>query len=77
MIVVEGDFADVPEIANARERVMVLGQTVFDERGMIISDIVPTGILPRCLPQLHEHGVDLPPGVYDAAKRGPLPSGHY
>jgi pilus assembly protein CpaF len=46
----------------------------FDERGMIISDIVPTGILPRCLPQLHEHGVDLPPGVYEAAKRGPLPS---
>lgn len=49
----------------------------FDERGMIISDIVPTGILPRCLPQLHEHGVDLPPGCYEAAKRGPLPSEHY
>lgn len=44
----------------------------FDERGMIISDIVPTGILPRCLPQLHEHGVDLPPSVYEAAKRGPI-----
>jgi pilus assembly protein CpaF len=44
----------------------------FDERGMIISDIVPTGILPRCLPQLHEHGVDLPPIVYEAAKRGPI-----
>ena len=35
MIVVEGDFAEVPEIANAHERVMVLGQTVFDERGMV------------------------------------------
>lgn len=46
----------------------------FDANGMIVSDIVPTGILPRCLPQLHEHGVDLPPGVYEAAKRGPLPS---
>jgi pilus assembly protein CpaF len=46
----------------------------FDERGMIVSDIVPTGILPRCLPQLHEHGVDLPPGVYEASKRGPMPS---
>lgn len=51
----------------------------FDERGMIISDIQPTGILPRCLPQLHEHGVDLPPGCYEAAKRPPQRSndGHY
>ena len=40
----------------------------FDDRGAIISDIVPTGILPRCLPQLHEHGVDLPACVYEAAK---------
>jgi pilus assembly protein CpaF len=40
----------------------------FDERGMIMSDIAPTGILPRCLPQLHEHGVDLPPGCYEANK---------
>ena len=35
MIVVEGDFADVPEIAQARERVLVLQQIVFDARGMI------------------------------------------
>lgn len=49
----------------------------FDDRGMIISDIVPTGILPRCLPQLHEHGVDLPPGCYEAAKRPPKRSEHY
>jgi FtsP/CotA-like multicopper oxidase with cupredoxin domain len=35
MIVVEGDFADVPEIANAKERILVLGQAVFDEHGMI------------------------------------------
>lgn len=40
----------------------------FDDRGAIISDIVPSGILPRCLPQLHEHGVDLPACVYEAAK---------
>ncbi|HTE83290.1 MAG TPA: multicopper oxidase family protein [Dehalococcoidia bacterium] len=30
MIVVDGDFAGVPEIATAKERVMVLGQAVFD-----------------------------------------------
>jgi FtsP/CotA-like multicopper oxidase with cupredoxin domain len=29
-LIVEGDFADIPEIAVARERVMVLGQVVFD-----------------------------------------------
>jgi FtsP/CotA-like multicopper oxidase with cupredoxin domain len=29
-IIVEGDFADVPEIARARERVMLLSQVVFD-----------------------------------------------
>jgi pilus assembly protein CpaF len=49
----------------------------FDERGMIVSQIVPSGILPRCLPQLHEHGVDLPPSVYEAAKNGPVSTGHY
>ncbi len=35
MIVVEGDFAEVPEIANARERTLVLGQTVYDENHMV------------------------------------------
>jgi pilus assembly protein CpaF len=49
----------------------------FDDRGMILSDIVPAGYVPRCLPQLHEHGVDLPPSVFEAAKRGPVSTGHY
>lgn len=34
-IIVEGDFADVPEIANARERLLVLTQVVYDARGMV------------------------------------------
>jgi len=34
-IIVEGDFADVPEIARARERVMLLTQVVFDAFYMI------------------------------------------
>lgn len=34
-LIVEGDFADVPEIPQARERVMLLSQTVFDSHGMI------------------------------------------
>lgn len=29
-LIVEGDFAEIPEIAAARERVLVLGQAVFD-----------------------------------------------
>jgi pilus assembly protein CpaF len=40
----------------------------FDQQGALLSDLVPSGILPRCLPQLHEHGVDLPACVYDANK---------
>ena len=35
VIIVEGDFADVPEITAARDRVLVLAQVVYDSRGMI------------------------------------------
>lgn len=34
-VVIEGDFADVPEIAAARERVLVLSEIVHDGFGMI------------------------------------------
>ncbi len=34
-IIVEGDFADVPEITAAKERVMLMSQVVFDAFGMI------------------------------------------
>jgi pilus assembly protein CpaF len=37
--------------------------------GAIRSELVPTGLLPRCIEQLHEHGVELPAAVYDAAAR--------
>jgi pilus assembly protein CpaF len=43
----------------------------FDAKGMVQSRIAPTGILPRCIEQLHEHGVDLPRSVHDAAARRP------
>jgi pilus assembly protein CpaF len=49
----------------------------FDDHGMIQSTLTPTGILPRCLPQLREHGVDLPTGCYEAAKRRPNDSERY
>jgi FtsP/CotA-like multicopper oxidase with cupredoxin domain len=35
VIVIAGDFDDVPEIAAARERVMVLSEVVFDPHGMV------------------------------------------
>lgn len=34
-IIIEGDFADVPEITAARERLLVLTQVVFDANGMV------------------------------------------
>jgi FtsP/CotA-like multicopper oxidase with cupredoxin domain len=34
-LIIEGDFGAVPEIAAARERVLVLGEAVFDSLGMI------------------------------------------
>jgi FtsP/CotA-like multicopper oxidase with cupredoxin domain len=34
-IIIEGDFADVPEIAGAQERVLVLSQVVFDAYGSV------------------------------------------
>jgi pilus assembly protein CpaF len=41
----------------------------FDENNRIVSDLVPTGILPSCLAQLHEHGVNLPDPVLEMAQR--------
>jgi len=34
-LIVEGDFAEVPEITSARERMLILQQVVYDSRGMI------------------------------------------
>ena len=49
----------------------------FGKKGELLSEIVPSGVLPRCLPQLHEHGVDLPKSVYKAAKQGPRAPSEY
>jgi pilus assembly protein CpaF len=40
-----------------------------DAKGMVQSEFVATGILPRCLEQLHEHGMDLPACVYEAQEQ--------
>src|SRR5271165_5962498 len=36
--------------------------------GTLESALLPTGILPNCLPQIREHGLELPPAVYQAAE---------
>ena len=41
----------------------------FDEAGRIVSDLIPTGVLPSFLAQLHEHGVNLPEPVLEMARR--------
>ena len=58
-----------------QERSSYLISDVFERRihgtnarGEIQSDIVPTGYVPRFLGQLHDHGVDLPRSVHDAAR---------
>ncbi len=39
--------------------------------GEVYSDFVATGVIPECVEQLKEHGVDLPPVVYENARRRP------
>lgn len=46
----------------------------MSEEGKIVSDFGPTGILPACVPQLREHGVDFPASVYHAAKQAAVPT---
>lgn len=45
-------------------------------KGEVLSRLVPSGVMPRCLEQVHEHGLDLPPSMYDAAKHGPVQGTH-
>jgi len=40
----------------------------LDEQQRIISELLPTGVLPNCMSQLEEHGVTLPDAVLERAK---------
>lgn len=51
------------------EDVFVRRHQGMGQNGEVVSELVPTGYVPRCLDQLHEHGVDLPPAVYAAAEQ--------
>jgi pilus assembly protein CpaF len=48
--------------------IFVRQTTGVGAQGEVLSEFVPTGIVPRCIEQLHEHGVDLPRCVYEAQK---------
>jgi pilus assembly protein CpaF len=45
-------------------------------KGEVLSKLVPSGVMPRCLDLVHEHGLDLPAAMYDAAKHGPVQGTH-
>jgi pilus assembly protein CpaF len=40
-----------------------------DAKGRLSTELVPTGTLPQCLPQIREHGAELPRAMYEAAER--------
>ena len=49
-LIVEGDFEDIPEIAGASERLLILNEVLFDYRGKIeIYDTVWPEAVPRFL----------------------------
>ena len=49
----------------------------FDDKGKVLSDLVPTGVLPTFLPILHEHGVALPDPVMALAQNPPERKGSH
>jgi pilus assembly protein CpaF len=59
---------DVSSSQYLMQDIFVRDYRGFDDQGRIVSDLIPSGVLPRCLPQLHEHGVDLPASFYNAVR---------
>jgi pilus assembly protein CpaF len=66
---------DLPNESYVMRDLFVREYQGLGPRGEVMSEFGPTGYIPQCLPQLHEHGVDLPASVYAAAKSRP-PEGY-
>jgi len=49
----------------------------LDDKGKVISELVPSGILPACMHQLEEHGVTLPDPVLEAARKANAQPGYH
>jgi pilus assembly protein CpaF len=46
-----------------------------DADGRVLSELVPTGVMPACMHQLEEHGVTLPDPVLEVARRAAAMAG--
>ena len=66
---------DLPNETYVMREIFVREYQGLGPHGEVMSEFGPTGYVPQCLPQLHEHGVDLPACVYAAAKNRP-PEGY-
>jgi pilus assembly protein CpaF len=66
---------DLPNETYVMREIFVREYQGLGPHGEVMSAFGPTGYVPQCLPQLHEHGVDLPACVYEAAKNRP-PEGY-
>jgi pilus assembly protein CpaF len=49
----------------------------LDANGKVISELVPSGVLPTCMHQLEEHGVTLPDPVLEAARTAQARPGYH
>jgi len=66
---------DVQTEAYQLQDIFVRQYHGLGSKGEVRSEFVPTGIIPRAIEQVHEHGMDLPPAIYEQAKRGPIAQG--
>lgn len=60
---------DVPKGEYITQDVFVRKHSGLGPNGEVISELVPSGIMPRALEQVHEHGLELPAALYEAAAR--------
>jgi pilus assembly protein CpaF len=67
--ITEVSHFDAATSTYAMQDLFVREHRGFDERGEPVSELVPTGELPWCIDRLHEHGVDVAPGVREVAAR--------
>ena len=75
---------DIPTQTYRLQNLFTRKYKGFDKDGFIISDLVPTGIIPEFLPMIKDQGYDLPEICYEAARagkiededEGPAPGGH-
>jgi pilus assembly protein CpaF len=58
---------DLPNETYVMRDIFVREYQGLGPHGEVMSEFGPTGYIPQCIPQLHEHGVDLPAAVYAAA----------